>query len=713
MGSVVNYELYIFKNGRWELASRFEESSNQAAIDEAIHYEELTQKPTKLVKESFNTNTLKSVDTVVYLSDKIRTSEKSLFTQGQKQNGNNFLSNEDETPNIMSPEPISKKTLLQMKITGLIIGSTIFATTVSFAVTTTIRNALKNSFGSMSGSSNIQIFVGTFLITLIITATPLVLKAISKADSKRKRSKKIHRPESKSLFELFIEYLLSPSDTQNKLDEENLDAYIRKEEAKLNSGFDENDLVDLDDDEDFVLEEYEMEEYQEEENNTENEKEEKKEADINKETTSISEEYEEVRKDYVNIDDGSTEVESKSPNSANYISAEKLARQFLRSVISEIKDEFPTLDSYGRFALNLLLAGACDTIQTANFMNDETYSLILKNIIMATGASQAVSDSFCDKLTEHTAVPNQAKIIETGRRIMKSMMEKDLAALSETIEVFRNWYSPIQDSGSNFHDIVTVMFTDIIGSTNFTETLGDVTAQQLIRAHNAVVRNALYEFNGIEIKHTGDGIMASFSSAASAVEAAARIQQSIEEFNKNNRSKFPLHVRIGLNSGEPIAEDDDLFGLTVQMASRICNAASEKQIFVSEVVKELAAGRAQTFEDMGVFKLKGVQEPQRLFSILWDLALVEIEEARQAEYDRVVKTGITVNNGTITAHGFAQKTSPLDSKANKPAFDEFAEVSMYSMTEDDKDKTDDTGSKEKDPLSKVDKKALENLKSFD
>ena len=116
-----------------------------------------------------------------------------------------------------------------------------------------------------------------------------------------------------------------------------------------------------------------------------------------------------------------------------------------------------------------------------------------------------------------------------------------------------------------------------------------------------------------EVKHTGDGIMASFTKSASAVESAIDMIAGLEEHNRV-APDLPLHVRIGLNAGEPIAEDNDIFGSTVQMAARICDIAKADAILVSREVREACAGADLRFAPTGSETLKGFSEPVQLFS---------------------------------------------------------------------------------------------------
>jgi adenylate cyclase len=129
------------------------------------------------------------------------------------------------------------------------------------------------------------------------------------------------------------------------------------------------------------------------------------------------------------------------------------------------------------------------------------------------------------------------------------------------------------------------------------------------------VREALKAHDGSEIKHTGDGIMASFMSASRALECAVSMQRAFAGHNES--AEEPLRVRIGLNAGEPIAEDEDLFGTAVQMAARICAQAEPGQILAPIVVRELAAGKGFMFADRGEVMLRGFEDPVRLYELRW------------------------------------------------------------------------------------------------
>jgi class 3 adenylate cyclase len=166
----------------------------------------------------------------------------------------------------------------------------------------------------------------------------------------------------------------------------------------------------------------------------------------------------------------------------------------------------------------------------------------------------------------------------------------------------------------------TILFTDLASSTALTQRLGDARAQELVRAHNAIVREALAANDGSEIKHTGDGIMASFPTASGALECAVSIQRAVALRQAQGGQAEPveaLAVHIGVNAGEPVAEEQDLFGTAVQLARRICDHAEAGQILASDVVRQLAAGKGFLFSDIGEVLPKGFEESVRLYEVRW------------------------------------------------------------------------------------------------
>ncbi len=177
----------------------------------------------------------------------------------------------------------------------------------------------------------------------------------------------------------------------------------------------------------------------------------------------------------------------------------------------------------------------------------------------------------------------------------------------------------IPGGAANAHDpgIRTILFTDIVESTTFTQSAGDEAAMARLNVHDTIVRNALTDLGGREVKHTGDGVMASFLSSASAVKCAIRIQNELAR-HEENRRQIPLKVRIGAAAGEPVEHHHDLFGCTVQLAARLCSHALPEQIVVSNPIAELCSGKLLLFEDLGEISLKGFDRPVRAHAVVWN-----------------------------------------------------------------------------------------------
>jgi class 3 adenylate cyclase len=183
---------------------------------------------------------------------------------------------------------------------------------------------------------------------------------------------------------------------------------------------------------------------------------------------------------------------------------------------------------------------------------------------------------------------------------------------------------PSESTDTRDPAIRTVLFTDIVNSTSLTQRLGDEGAMEVLKLHDAIVRRALGAAVGREVKHLGDGIMASFVSAAAAVRCAAQIQQELAA-----HAEEVLKVRIGAAAGEPVEHANDIFGSTVQLAARLCAHAAPGQILVSNVVAELCLGKRLRFQSLGALALKGFANPVNVHEVEWH-SLGEVAPATAA-----------------------------------------------------------------------------------
>ena len=230
--------------------------------------------------------------------------------------------------------------------------------------------------------------------------------------------------------------------------------------------------------------------------------------------------------------------------------------------------------------------------------------------------------------------------IEVSKRVASSIPNARLAILpgeslspymgdtEQTVRLFNDFIGLTPDAAAKVRHphpddkrgqnagFQAILFTDMEGSTSLTQRLGDERAQALVRHHDEIVGSALYAQNGRQIKHTGDGIMASFPSASGAIECAIAVQRAFAVHNSINPEEA-VNVRIGVNAGEPVAEGDDLFCTAVQLAARVCARAEAGEILTTDVVRQLVAGKEFMFSDGGTAELRGFEDAVRIFQVRW------------------------------------------------------------------------------------------------
>ncbi|MFY9614502.1 MAG: AAA family ATPase [Candidatus Dormiibacterota bacterium] len=183
---------------------------------------------------------------------------------------------------------------------------------------------------------------------------------------------------------------------------------------------------------------------------------------------------------------------------------------------------------------------------------------------------------------------------------------------------------------------VTMLFTDLVGSTEMLSRLGDDAAERVRRSHFRLLRNAVASRGGLEVKNLGDGLMVIFPSAVDAISCAVGMQQAVQRHNRDQDPDEHLMVRIGLNAGEPIRDEEDYFGTSVAVAKRLCDAADGGQIVVSEVVRSLVGTRgAHDFQALGALDLKGVAGQVDAWEVAWQATMAPVRAlpaALTAEY---------------------------------------------------------------------------------
>ena len=290
--------------------------------------------------------------------------------------------------------------------------------------------------------------------------------------------------------------------------------------------------------------------------------------------------------------------------------------RFLEGSLTMLGDR--KLDSFNRFGCHLFMAGASESIASGAGLGQKQMFKLLAEAVSVLGQGRAAAQQFSDKYEEYLLEPKYVEMFKSGRGAMDRFLNGGPDALGGLAGALEFWNQPDteEEEEQTEKGPTTVMFTDIVGSTRMTQTQGDAGAQELVRKHNEIVRGALQAHEGLEIKHTGDGIMASFKNTSKAIHSAVQMQRGFATHNAEHPDR-ELNIRIGVNAGQPIHEDGDLFGTTVQLAARICDKADSGQILASNVVREICAGGTIRFEQAGEFAMKGIEEPVSTFQVPW------------------------------------------------------------------------------------------------
>ena len=207
--------------------------------------------------------------------------------------------------------------------------------------------------------------------------------------------------------------------------------------------------------------------------------------------------------------------------------------------------------------------------------------------------------------------------LEAVHRESHGLVPNEIIGVSEDalLRFLGKVHEPVVDHSELTNPFRTILFTDLEGSTALVEALETPTFMGLLTDHDVIIRRALVANQGREVKHTGDGIMASFDQVASALECALAIKAGFDAWADEGRTPA-LRVRIGLAAGKPVDHNDDLFGATVNLASRICNAAEPGSVLVSDVVHELGSESGFVFAEVDRRELKGFSTPISVFELL-------------------------------------------------------------------------------------------------
>jgi class 3 adenylate cyclase len=601
MAKEIIFEVHVSQKGRWEIQARYDSSKMKEAIADAKNLDLLSNiDMVKVVLEEYNTETGKTIETTVYRSPGMEFSEDgpvSMASQAMAgkagggasstSSGSSFFDatddDDDDHPARRAKKARAgkrrgkgkKTTFVGVLIKILLI--ILFSVTIAALMAGGAIQFLRTT--SLSGNAQTNIVFAIFIIIFLVCALVMSLNFMGKDEiggpTSRPAKKRPNAP--------------APPKQEKSKKQKSKEEEIKKKVFEKDEDLDPSDEGLASMAGEALKEDLKGAEEEKEEPDPESAKEE-------------------------------AEPEAPEPEASSSLSphAEK-QRVYLMTFLSEglekCQADTKKLDSFNKFGLNLFLAGASEIMGQMRNLDHYSLTRILSETVSLMGFKESDAAKFANKYEDYLlADARYMQMFQAGRNAMNGYMEKNPEAMKYLGQSLIEWNKPSKREEST--GPVTVFFTDIAGSTAMTQSLGDAVAQQVVRAHNRIVREALTEFSGKEIKHTGDGIMASFSTTSNGVQGSMKIQVETVKHNANNPD-LPLHIKIGLNAGEPISEDNDLFGSTVQMAARIVDKAKADEIFVSEIVRGICAGKEIKFKNRGPFAMKGFDDDPILYEVLW------------------------------------------------------------------------------------------------
>jgi|GEM_PF-6323943 len=295
---------------------------------------------------------------------------------------------------------------------------------------------------------------------------------------------------------------------------------------------------------------------------------------------------------------------------------------FTADAMASLGAQVNTLQAFDRYGINLYVAGAAQELAWREALTEATMQSILTAVLIEQGQTPEAVKGFCDRLDAALDRPRYKAMLDAGRAAMIATMQglKPIEGIALPT-VLRAWSNPHDKAAAARK--YAVLLTDMIGSTDATRKLGNAGAQRMLRAHNSIIRNALKDNRGTEIKHTGDGILAIFDKPVDAVEAGRAIQQDVTAYVRDNPD-VPLLLRIGIEYGDGSQDGGEYFGPAFSAIEATCDAAGGGDVAVTPLVKDKSSGANVQFTALtpsptaksfvpGLFKL--LWEPKRVAGI--------------------------------------------------------------------------------------------------
>jgi adenylate cyclase len=649
MPTISHYEVYALENGGWVLHGRYTSAEKNQALDEARELDARMRRPTKVVRESYDSNTNRYTDQTVFRSPLARGERErardrdalgpvggaaglssAVPFHGTRPNTvippgleDAYRSEAPDKPESFSffgkPKPVRTVRDLVARLLFVVIASLVIATSGTALIPVGI-SMLRNAGVYIDTLMLSETLFAAFMVLVLGSGFLLTVRLVSLEgfleDSARARERKAARAGSSGEKKPRPERERKPEPSKRAPDSKG-----DSEEAPAPEAVNASDAA--------TLQEYLKLKRDEKEREKEAKRQKGEEKKKNRE------QEEPQQKAAQNEADGGTEetadpdaqrrqAEPAAPVCPALDAGRDILHSFLGKYVSALKTIRSHLDTYNRFGINLYLAGCCDVLGQRVGMSRSESQHLLRETAEIMGTRPALAQSFVAQLGTYLTEERYAQMVQYGREAMTLMLNGSGEPFDNLGMVVEDWNTPRTQKVTG--STIAIVFTDIVGSTDMTSTVGDIKAQEILRAHNSAVRSALGRFSGREIKHTGDGIMATFERVPDAVRGMSDALKAVRAHNQTHPD-MPLRIRIGINAGEPISAENDYYGLAVTIAARVCAKADADQIMVSQVVRDMCADTDLRFADRGTETLKGIKGPQPIHEVLWGGSPCETEGA--------------------------------------------------------------------------------------
>lgn len=645
----VCFEVYTRVNGRWELyANHVGQAKQEAALEEAKQLERLPHiQAVKVVKETFDPATNLTQEVSLYFRARSKDSSPDLNkaepTRFSPPGGGRKVGSDNRNRNLKSGPGRGAKTRPQGQSstrrpaakkpqknyhTGNLIKKLLVVLVVSIAagiLFAGITQLFINKSGGepgFAGSFPFLAFALTFVFFLI-GASWMFFNRAERDALLREKSQDEHKEEILSevidLEEERRRDMAGQEEAEQKIEEDGGVDFLSETDEGL-TFLEEDDLEELQvqaPDEEEKAEAAAAGDYNEEAEKLLAEINAELDAEENGEDQAAAAAAEEAAKKKKKAEEG--EESDLTEFDENIVKEATVAiMKFMQSALPYAMQNSQyanggNFDAYNLFGCHLYLAGAADGFCQRRKLRQDLHKPILEKVSQAFSRSKQRARSFAAAYDEYLLDEKNQEMFRSGRESMSKYIGGEKEAPGRVLTwALDNWNQRKQQNKQP----VAVMFTDIVGSTQFTQDHGDEESHKLVTAHNAIVREALRYHSGREVKHTGDGIMASFANPAQAVPCSVAIMRGAAMHNQMNPQR-PIHLRVSINAGEPIEEGGDFFGATVQLSARINAVCNTDQILVSDVMSEFCKDGKYQFRDFGKHKFKGFKDPIQVFEVPW------------------------------------------------------------------------------------------------